>query len=161
MTHASLKKRTPLYLLRENGLQLLMYALGAVLVGLLWWPLAPFYLAYCVLSNVLYMAWVCPYCGHYHLGTCAAGFDIFSGKRFKADLGKTFAGQFKRNVYVMVPGWVLPPLIGLFLLYQHFSWSLLGLVAAFCFVGFWWLPEDAKRHCAGCETVDCPRRPKR
>jgi len=161
MTHASLKKRTPLYLLRENGLQLLMYALGAVLVGQLWWPLTPLYLGYCVLSNILYMAWVCPYCGHYHLGTCAAGFDIFSGQRFKADLGKTFARQFKRNVYVMVPGWVLPPLIGLFLLIKDFSWSLLGLVVAFCFVGFWWLPEDAKRHCAGCETVDCPRRPKR
>jgi hypothetical protein len=60
----------------------------------------------------------------------------------------------------MVPGWFLPPIAGLFLLVSSFSWVVLGLLAVFCFIGFWLLPETSKKHCEGCETVDCPRRPK-
>jgi hypothetical protein len=161
MAHARPIKMTFVDILCENALQIVLYILGAILAGLLWWPLAPLYLAACVLSNVLYMAWVCPYCGHYLRGTCPAGFDILSGRRFKAELGKTFAGQFRKNVYVMVPGWVVPPIVGIILLVGQFSWLVLGLVILFCFIGFWWLPEASKSHCEGCETVDCPRRPKR
>ena len=76
-------------ILRENALQLVMYVLGALL-----------YLAYCALSNVLYMAWVCPYCAHYSLGTCPAGFHILSASRFKPKAGRTFAREFRRNVIV-------------------------------------------------------------
>jgi hypothetical protein len=148
-------------ILRENALQIAMCILGAILIGLFWWPLALAYLAYSVLANVLYMAWVCPYCGHYQLGTCPAGFDILSGRRFKAHPGKTFGTEFRSKVYILVPGWLLPPIAGMYLLLVDFSWVALGLVAAFCLVGFWWLPESSKKHCQGCETVDCPRRPKR
>jgi hypothetical protein len=70
-------------ILRENALQLIMYALAALLTGLAWWPLLVMYLACCALSNLLYMAWVCPYCAHYSLGTCPAGFHILSSRRFK------------------------------------------------------------------------------
>ena len=147
-------------ILRENAYQIVMYILGAVLIGRVWWPLALVYLVYCVLSNVAYMAWVCPYCGHYSLGTCAAGFHILSGRRFKPQLGKTFARQFRRNVYVMAPGWFLPPVAALYLLVTGFSWYILALTAVFCAVAFWLLPESSKKHCEGCETVDCPRRPK-
>jgi hypothetical protein len=162
MAHTRPLKTTSLDILRENALQIVLYILGAVLAGLAWWPLALIYLAYCVLSNVLYMAWVCPYCGHYRLATCPAGFDILSGRRFKMQPGKTFGTEFRRNVYVMVPGWFLPPLAGLYLpFFTGFSWAVLGLVIAFSVIGFWWLPETSKKHCEGCETVDCPRRPKR
>jgi hypothetical protein len=147
-------------ILRENALQLLMYFLGAILSGLLWWPLAGIYLAYCALSNVLYMAWVCPYCAHYSLGTCPAGFHILSSRRFKPKPGRTFSREFRKNVIVMVPGWFLPPAVGLYLLLSSFGWPVLGLLVVFCIVGFWLLPEASKKHCEGCETVDCPRRPK-
>jgi hypothetical protein len=147
-------------ILRENALQIVMYVLGAVLIGWAWPPLALLYLAYCALSNVAYMAWVCPYCGHYSLGTCRAGFHILSGRRFKPRLGKTFRQQYLRNVYVVAPGWFLPPIAALYLLLTGFSWTTLIMTALFCAVAFWLLPEDSKRHCEGCETVDCPRRPK-
>lgn len=147
-------------ILRENASQISMYGLGAVLTGLLWWPLGVIYLAYCALSNVLYMAWVCPYCAHYRLGTCPAGFHILSARRFKPKAGWTFSREFRRNVIVMVPGWFLPPIVGLYLLIGSFRWPVLGLLAAFCVIGFWLLPEASKKHCEGCETVDCPRRPK-
>lgn len=160
MTHARPMKMSAIDILRENALQLALYLLGALLAGLAWWPLAPLYLAYCALSNWLYMAWVCPYCGHYQLHTCPAGFDILSGGRFTKQPGKTFGSEFRRNVYVLVPGWVLPLLAGLYLLWRDFFWPVLGLLVAFGVIGFWWLPESSKKHCQGCETVDCPRRPR-
>lgn len=147
-------------ILRENALQIVMYILGAVLAGLVGWPLAVLYLAYGLLSNVLYMAWVCPYCGHYSPGTCPAGFDVLSRRRFEAKAGRTFGAQFRRNVLVVAPGWFLPPLAGAYLLVARFSWAVLALLVIFCITAFWLLPETAKKHCAGCETADCPRRPK-
>jgi hypothetical protein len=152
-------KRNLWTILRENALQLLMYLLGTYLVGLIWWPLGPLYLAYSLFSNVLYMAWICPYCGHYALGTCAAGFDLLSGKRFKPQPGQTFGSEFRRRSWVLYPGWFLPPLAGLYLLISHFSWPVLVLLAFFCLDAFWLLPLVSKQHCEKCDTVDCPRYP--
>ena len=111
-----------------------MYVIGVVITGLISWWLAVLYLAYSLISNVLYMAWVCPYCGHYALGPCPAGFHILSARRFKPKLGRTFRGEFRRNLYVMVPGWFVPPLAGLFLLINSFSWSVLVLLVAFSMI---------------------------
>jgi len=160
MVHPAPIKITTTDILRENAFQIVMYLIGALLIGWVWWPLALLYLAYCVASNVMYMAWVCPYCGHYSLGTCRAGFHILSGRRFKPQMGKTFAKQFRRNVYVIAPGWFLPPVAALYLLVTGFSWTTLVMTVLFCAVAFWLLPESSKKHCEGCETVDCPRRPK-
>jgi hypothetical protein len=145
---------------RENAMQFIMYIVGAVLVGWVWWPLSLVYLAYCILSNVLYMAWVCPYCAHYSLGTCKAGFHILSAGRFKAKEGMTFAKAFKNNIYMMFPGWFLPPIAAIYLLMTSFSWAVLTLLIVFCVVAFWLLPMLARSHCEDCETLDCPRRPK-
>ncbi|KAF0106430.1 MAG: hypothetical protein FD146_2601 [Anaerolineaceae bacterium] len=153
-------KITIWYILRENALQLIMYVLGAALMGLAWWPLAILYLALAAATNIFYMYWVCPYCGHYALGACAAGFDLLSGRRFRARLGRTFRGQFRLGTVVVGLGWFLPPLAALVLLIVRFSWVILVLLAVFCVVAFWLLPEVSKKHCDGCETVDCPRRPK-
>ncbi len=147
-------------ILRENALQILMYILGTVLIGLIGWPLGLVYLAYSLFSNYLYMMWICPYCGHYLLGTCAAGFDILSNKRFRPQPGRTFGSEFRRRSWVLYPGWFLPPVAGLYLLIFHFSWFPLALLVVFCLVAFWLLPEASKKHCENCETVDCPRHPK-
>jgi hypothetical protein len=153
-------KRNSWTILRENALQLLMYILGTVLLSLTWWPLGPVYLAYSLYSNYLYMKWICPYCGHYLLGTCAAGFDILSSKRFRPQPGRTFGTEFRRKSWVLYPGWFLPPVAGLYLLITQFSWLVLVLLAVFCIVAFWLLPQVSKQHCENCETVDCPRYPK-
>jgi hypothetical protein len=147
-------------ILRENALQILMYLLGMVMVGQLWWPAGVLYLAYSLFSNYLYMMWICPYCGHYLLGTCAAGFDVLSGKRFRPVPGRTFGTEFRRRSWVLYPGWFLPPLVSLYLLITGFTWVTVGLLALFCMVAFWWLPQASKKHCENCETVDCPRYPK-
>lgn len=149
------------YILRENAWQLLMYLLGALLMGLLWPPLVGLYLALAVLGNLFYMYWVCPYCGHYALGTCPAAFDVLSGRRFRPLPGRTFRRQFTLGTIVLAPGWFLPPLAALPLLLRGFSWPIFGLLIAFCLVAFWLLPSQAQSHCEGCETVDCPRRPRK
>jgi hypothetical protein len=154
-------KKNAWSILRENALQIIMYILGAALMGLAWWPLAVIYLALAVATNIFYMYWVCPYCGHYALGTCAAGFDLLSGRRFKAQMNRTFRGQFRLGTVVVGLGWFLPPLAALVLLLVRFSWGILALLAVFCAVAFWLLPEVSKKHCDGCETVDCPRRPQK
>ena len=154
------RNRTVWTILRENALQILMYLIGTVLTTLLWWPLGIIYLAYSLLSNYLYMAWICPYCGHYGLHTCAAGFDILSGGRSKPRPGRTFGTEFRRKSWVLYPGWFLPPLVAIYLLITAFSWWMAGLLVVFCVIAFWLLPEISKKHCENCETVDCPRYPK-
>jgi len=153
-------RRTPWTILQENFLQILMYIIGTVVTALLWPPLGIIYLVYSLLSNVLYMAWICPYCGHYGLHTCAAGFDILSGGRFKPRPGRTFGTEFRRKSWVLYPGWFLPPLVAMSLLVTDFSWWTVALLVVFCVVAFWLLPETSKKHCENCETVDCPRYPK-
>ena len=144
--------------LRENAILILMYLLGAALLFLLWWPLGLIYLVYCALSNFLYMARVCPYCGHYAAGTCPAGFDWLSGQRYKPREGLDFMSQFRRWSIALYPGWFLPPIIGTCLIFREWSWLALVLTVLFCGVGFIWLPVDSRRHCEKCDNLDCPRR---
>jgi hypothetical protein len=148
-------------ILRENAIQLLMYLIGVVITALLWWPLGLLYAALAIGTNIFYMYWVCPYCGHYALGTCPAGFDLLSGQRFRARLGRTFGRQFRLGTLAVGTGWFLPPIAAAYLLLTSFSWLVLGLLVVFCVVAFWLLPELSKKHCDGCETLDCPRRPKK
>ncbi len=63
LTYPAPIKRNIWSILREYALQILMYILGTILIGLIWWLLGLIYLGYSLFSNVLYMAWICPYCG--------------------------------------------------------------------------------------------------
>jgi hypothetical protein len=114
MTVNALPRLSLLSILRENAALILMYALGTWLVAPLGWLFALLYLGYAALSNALYMAWVCPYCPHYPLGTCPAGFHILSGGRFKAKPGRKYSQEFKQKVPVLFPGWFVPPMLGLY-----------------------------------------------
>lgn len=143
--------------IRENAALVGMYLLGAILVSLLWWPGGLIYLAYGIASNILHMAWVCPYCAHYAAGTCPAGYHLFFGGRFRPQPGKTFRGQFNRGVIVLAPGWFVPPLVGGYALVTGFSWLELALVLLFCLAAFVILPTDSQRHCRSCDNRDCPR----
>lgn len=147
-------------ILRENALQLLMYLLGIALTAMIGWLLAVLYILLAIGSNIFYMYWVCPYCGHYAPGTCRAGFDLLSGQRFRRRGNRTFGGQFRLGTIVVGSGWFVPPIAAIYLLVTDFSWWVVGLLIIFCAVAFWLLPEFSKSHCENCETLDCPRRPK-
>jgi hypothetical protein len=144
-------------MLRENAALMSMYLLGILLTSFLGWPLGLLYLVYCLASNLLYMAWTCPYCPHYAAASCPAGYHLLSGRRFRPQPGKTFKGQFQRSVILLAPGWFVPPLMGGYVLITDFSWLAMGLLLAFCAVGFLLLPVDSRRHCQGCVNRECPR----
>ncbi len=141
----------------ENGSLWVTYALGALLAALASWPLVFVYLACCVLCNVLYAALICPYCFHHAEKNCHSGYHHIS-RFFRAQPDRTFAGQFRRYVAVMVPVWALPPIAALCRLLVAFSWLQAALLAAFCVLGFMVVPYTSQHNCERCGTVDCPRR---
>jgi hypothetical protein len=148
-------------ILRENAPLLAMQALGAVLVSVLWWPLALTYLAYGLAAVTLYAVWVCPYCPHYAAATCPAGYPLIWGRRSETREDRNFAGQFRRGTTLLYPAWFAPPLVGLVSLFQAWSWWVLGSLALFCIVGFAVLPAASQRLCADCDNQGCPRRKSR
>ena len=145
-------------ILRENAALAAMYVLGIVITTLLWWPLGLIYLGYALFSNLLYISRVCAYCAHYGTATCPAGYHLFFGGRFRRKEGRDFAGQFKRNVIVLYPGWFVPPIVGFYILHEGFSWAVTVTIAGFLLVGFVILPRDSARYCEKCENKECPRR---
>jgi signal transduction histidine kinase len=142
--------------LRENARLAVMYGLGAMVVGMLWWPLALVYLGYCVLSLLLLIALICPYCCNYHTRSCPDAYHVLS--IFKPKKGRKFADQFSRYIYVTFPAWFVPPAVGLYLLITDFSWLTLALVGLFALVGFVVVPYLARDVCATCKNArNCPR----
>jgi signal transduction histidine kinase len=142
--------------LRENGKLAVLYGLGAVVVGMLWWPLALVYLGYCLLSIFLFMALICPYCRCYHTRSCPNAYHLVTIA--KPRKGRKFADQFRRYIFVTFPAWGVPLIVGLYLLIADFSWLLLGLVAAFSLFGFVVFPYISRDVCATCKNAkNCPR----
>ena len=144
--------------LLENSSLALLFIVGTRLTAWVWWPLGAAYLAYCVLSVLLFLAWVCPYCAHYAARTCPSGYHLIPIKPSRPQEGKTFVGQYKRSIVAMFPAWFLPPVAGLYLLVARFSWPAAILTALFCLHGFLLLPYISSQHnCKYCDNTDCPR----
>lgn len=160
MTEAAMPKSpSPVDFVRDNAKMVIMYALGAWILSSVWLPLTWLYLAYCVLSLLLFIRLICPYCFRYHAGTCLSGYHIFAGI-FKPQSPTRFAKQFKRYVAVLFPVWFVPPLGGLYLLVTAFSWLTVVQLALFCVLAFVILPYISGKHsCATCENAEnCPWR---
>jgi hypothetical protein len=151
-------KPSPGAMLRENALLIALHVLGAVLVSALWWPLAPIYLGVGLAAVGLYAVRVCPHCLHYAAATCPAGYPLLSGRHLAAREGPDFAQQFRRGTMLLYPTWFVPPIVGVMVLVRAWSWYVLGLLALFCLLGFWFLPRASRRLCADCDNRDCPRR---
>jgi hypothetical protein len=149
-------------MLADNTRVVAMWVSGIILVGLLSWPLAAAYLGYCLLSTLLYMALICPYCVHYQ-GGCPSGYHLLASRLFKPKESKSFAQQFRRYIVVMLPVWLIPLAVGVYLLITQPSWAAGVLMALFCLVGFVVLPYASKQvTCKKCKNAEyCPwRQPK-
>jgi len=116
--------------------------------------LAGLYLAYGAAGAFWIMIFVCPYCHFYDTRLCPCGYGIISPKfRSKKD-GADFAHQFKKHIPAIVPLWLIPLVVGIFLLLCVFSWILLGLLIAFAVNSYAILPLVSKRY--GCDS--CPQK---
>lgn len=141
----------------ETAALVVMLAAGTALAALLWWPLGLVYVGVYVACNLLFMAWICPYCPHCEARTCHSGYHHIA-RFFRRKEGRGFEEQFRRNVAVMAPVWALPPLVGLYLLVARFTWIALTLLVVFCLFGFVVLPAASKGICARCaNAAECPR----
>ncbi len=141
----------------ETSALLFTYALGTALCALAWPPLALGYVALIVGCNLLFMAWICPYCRHCEERTCHSGYHHIA-RFFRPKANRGFAQQFRRNVAVVYPVWFLPPVAGVVRLVADADlWS--GVVLAlFCLSGFVALPLASRQICAGCVNApECPR----
>ena len=139
------------------------YLLGGFIFYLLWWPLAIIYLEICLLSLTLHIALICPYCYHYGTNTCPSGYGVVATRFFTPKKGRNFATVFKRFIWVVLPGWVLPPIGAGYLLVQDRTNVLVwALLIAFSIVGFAILQIVSKQYgCKKCKNKkNCPWGPK-
>lgn len=144
---------------------LAMYAAGLAVVWLVWAPLSLLYLAVIVICNLLFVARICPYCGHMETRNCPTGYHLVA-RFFPRREGRTFAREYQRNVPVMYPVWAFPPVVGLYGLLRDLSsgldWGLLTALALFCLLGFVVLPIVSRKICARCaNAAECPRARRR
>jgi len=143
----------------ENLPLWITYVIGAIIFFLIWWPLAVIFLEICILSIILHMGLICPHCYHYGTNTCPSGYGMVSTKWFSPGRKQEFSVVFKRWIWVVFPGWILPPLGAGYLLVQDWkSIPVWVLLIAFCIVGFLILPIVSKQYgCKKCRNKsNCP-----
>ncbi len=141
-----------------------MLVLGAAVLrtgldGWAWaWPAAGGYVLYGLLGAVWIMLFVCPFCVFHGTRSCPCGYGQIAVRLRARRPENRFAEKFRRHIPVIVPLWLVPPLVGGAGLLGDFSWSGAALLAAFCVDAFVVLPLLSTRcGCAECpQRTDCP-----
>lgn len=144
--------------------QILMYLVGAwifIPLGYIW---VVAYVLIAIFTNVWYLATICPNCINFGKKTgisLLCGISRFFGR--KGDL-RNFQKQFKRNIGVVIIGWIAPLIGSFFLLYQTwgnnigFGYNLL-MIVSFCVIGFYILPKAYEPSCNRCAMKNkCPHK---
>lgn len=145
----------------DNGPTIALFVMGTLLL----WPLllgifAITFATYCVLSIVMFWAFICPCCHHFGTGACPCGYGKVAPKFFKAKPSHDFRKVFKFNIAIMLPVWLVPLIGGAYVLYTAFGMLYLALFFAFCIDGFAVIPLiSILVGCKDCEINDqCPWR---
>ena len=137
-----------------------MVLLGAAVIalgrGAFWWAWigAGVYVAYGVLGALWLILFLGPYCRSYGTRSCPSGYGLISAKLRGKEDPALFARKFRRHIPVIVPLWVIPPIMGGVAIANSFSWPLAILVGAFILEAWVVLPLLSKRR--GCSN--CPQR---
>ena len=145
-------------ILLDNIPTLALFLLGAVLLGILWRPLAIGILLYDLLAVVMFWGLICRHCHHFDTKACPCGYGMVAPKYFKKREGKNFREVFKKNIIIMFPCWFGPLGVGAYLLYARFSRELLIIFLMFVVVGFILIPAISRFvGCKGCDLKkECP-----
>jgi hypothetical protein len=127
---------TDTQILIHNIPLLSMYVLGVVIVSIfsLFWGIL--FIVYIIISNILFMIWICKYCPHYGTRTSVCGYGLVTKKLTKRKSPREFNKAFKRYIAVLFPDWFAPLFVGIYLLTIEFDWILLILVVAFTLIAF-------------------------
>jgi hypothetical protein len=142
----------------DNVPTAILFVLGAVLVGIVWWPLAVFMMLYNLSSIVLFWGLICRYCPHFGTRACPCGYGTIAARYFSRKGGGNFRKTFRKNIAIMYPCWFIPFGAGIYLLYTRYSRNILLIFAAFVIVGFVLIPLISRFvGCKNCELKDqCP-----
>jgi hypothetical protein len=152
-------KEIPLGLvLLDNIPTISMFILGALIIYPLSHIYSIIYLIYSAASIVWFWARICPFCAHYNTLSCPCGYGIISAKFFKRRTDKEFKKVFKANIITLFPCWIVPLLLGLYLLLYNFSLPTLFYLLLFSITAFLVIPLISKLvGCKNCETKEeCP-----
>jgi hypothetical protein len=144
--------------IKHNIPLITLYILGSIIMFFLGILFLIAYITYCIVSTLWVMRFVCTHCPHYDKYKCPSGYSIVAGKLFKKRSSKDFRKVFARNIGVVVPSWVIPAIVGIYLLWIEFTMELTILVILFIIVGFVILPIASRRYgCDKCDLKDqCP-----
>lgn len=144
--------------LLDNIPTLGLFVLGAILLGILWWPLAILMLLYDFLSIVMFWGLICRHCQHFNTRACPCGYGIIAPKYFQRMEVRSFREVFRKNITIMFPCWFVPLGAGAYLLHAKFSREILVIFVSFAVVGFILIPAIARFvGCKGCDLKkDCP-----
>lgn len=157
--HNSCERIVPSWLvLLDNIPTAGMFILGAVLAGIVWWPLAIPMMLYNLASIILFWKLICRYCQHFGTRACPCGYGIIAARYFDRKEGGGFRKIFRKNIAIMYPCWLVPLGAGVYLLYTRFSRDILLIFLAFIIVGFVLIPAISRFvGCKGCDLKEqCP-----
>jgi len=157
--HDSCERVVPPWLvLLDNIPTLILFVLGAILLGKIGWPLAIAMTLYNIASIVLFWKLICPHCPHFNTRACPCGYGALAPIFFSKQDSIDFRQKFRRNIAIVFPAWFIPFGAGLYLLYTRYSRDILITFVAFVIVGFILIPAISRFvGCKGCELKDqCP-----
>ncbi len=157
--HDSCGRPVPVWLvLLDNVPTLILFVLGAVLVGHVSRLAAAVMTIYNLASIVMFWRCICCHCPHFGTRACPCGYGIIAAGLFERKEGGDFRRIFRKNILVVFPAWFVPLGAGTYLLHARFSREALITFVAFVLVGFVLIPLISRFvGCKGCELKQqCP-----
>lgn len=141
---------------------IVMYMVGTwifIPLGYIW---ASAYVLIAIVTNLWYIIMICPNCIYKGKTTGPSLLCSISGYFPRKGDINIFTKQFKRNIGVVIIGWIIP-LIGSGLLIYHtysdtiqFGYNIF-MLSTFCLIAFFLLPKASEPGCKRCKMKDnCP-----
>jgi hypothetical protein len=118
------------------------------------WLAALLYAAYGIGGSLWTMVFICPYCAFYNTRGCPCGYGMLAARLAPKAERECFAEKFRKHIPVIVPLWLIPAVVGGWVLWRQFDSTLAVLLAVFVVDAFVILPLFSRRH--GCS--ECPQK---
>ena len=150
--------------LLENVPYALMILLGVAALllslypGRATWGVGGGYLAYGLLGPLWIILFLCPHCPSFGKRSCPCGYGVLSARLRRPGDTSRFGAEFKRHIGVIVPLWLIPPIVAGVTLARGFSWPLAVVLGVFVLNSYVLLPLRSKlRGCKHCgQRAQCP-----
>jgi hypothetical protein len=159
-----LHSRSALGAAAANVPYLFMLGLGMAVIGrgadasLGAWLGAAGFGVYGVLGALWIILFLCPHCPSFGKWSCPCGYGVIAARLRQAGDTSRFRREFRRHIAVIVPLWIIPPVVGGWGLVRSFSWTEAVLLGLFVLDAFVVLPLVSRVHgCKDCEQrEECP-----